>query len=166
LPAAGAVNAVAAGAPNFLRPPFGINMVQVNQATGTNLAMAMNVASATAGTTSNPLQQASLQTPTASTNQSSMFSSISGIFAPLGGYMNPSPSSQSMSTQSPSTAYKTPQKSTYQYREDTPNLINAAQRKADEAMRRARSKQLNTTISIIYFDLSFCGVDLDDMMGF
>ena len=142
-------------------------MVQVNQATGTNLAMAMNVASATAGTTSNPLQQALLQTPTASTNQSSMFSSISGIFAPLSGYMNPSASSQSlstqsMSTQSPSTAYKTPQKSTYQYREETAlaptftplsasDLRIVSQRRAviekaiqDERMKRRQAKGTKT----------------------
>ena len=66
LPAAGPVAAVAAGAPNFIGPASGSNMVQVNQATGTNLhlgLMPMTPATprkpATPITTSNPLQQPS-----------------------------------------------------------------------------------------------------------
>ena len=101
-------------------------MVQVNQASGTNLVMAMNTASSAAASTSNPLGQASLQTPASNTNQSSMFSSLSGIFAPLSGYMNATPStSGSLGTQSPSTAYKTPMKNSAGYREDTPKPTTA-----------------------------------------
>ena len=147
LPAAapGAVAAVASGAPNYIGPGSGSNMVQVNQAAGTNLAMAMNVASAAASTTSNPLGQASLQTPPPGTNQSSMFSNVSGIFAPLSGYLNPSPSTPgSMGTQSPSTAYTTPQKSMYNYVEDTGN-VSEWQRKANETMMRAKQKNPNFT---------------------
>ena len=152
LPAAapGAVAAVASGAPNYIGPGTGTNMVQVNQASGTNLAMAMNVASSAAASTSNPLGQDSLQTPASNTNQSSMFGSLSGIFAPLSGYMNASPSSgsmstQTMSTQSPSTAYATPQKSTYNYREDTPASVSEWQRKANETMMRAKKRNPNHT---------------------
>ena len=137
--------AVGSGAPNYIGPGSGSNMVQVNQAAGTNLAMAMNVASAAASTTSNPLGQASLQTPASNTNQSSMFSSLSGIFAPLSEYKNPSPStSGSTSTQSPATAYKTPQKSMYNYIEDTGN-VTEWQRKSNESMMRAKQRNANIT---------------------
>ena len=71
LPAAapGAVAAVASGAPNFIGHGSGSNMVQVNQATGTNLFGAPPMSPLTPGsvlgsppsyTSSNPLQQASL----------------------------------------------------------------------------------------------------------
>ena len=66
LPAAGPVAAVAAGAPNFIGPASGSNMVQVNQATGTNLHLGLTpmtpttpTAPSTPITSSHPLQQPS-----------------------------------------------------------------------------------------------------------
>jgi hypothetical protein len=67
LPGPGTVAPASGGAPIFIEntaaePGSGTNMVQVNQTTGTNLAMAMNVASPAAATITNLLQQASMQT--------------------------------------------------------------------------------------------------------
>jgi hypothetical protein len=69
LPAAapGAVAAVASGAPNFIGPGSGSNMVQVNQATGTNLFGAPPMTPITPGSPSfaamSPLTAASMQLP-------------------------------------------------------------------------------------------------------
>ena len=69
LPAAapGAVAAVASGAPNYIGPGSGSNMVQVNQATGTNLFGAPPITPITPGSRSSaamsPLTPASMQLP-------------------------------------------------------------------------------------------------------
>ena len=61
-------------------------------------------------------------------------------------------SSSTQSTLSPTTAYKTPMKG--QYREETP-----------QKTQRSRTN-LNSFYLINYFDLSFCGMGLGDMMVF
>ena len=69
LPAAapGAVAAVASGAPNFIGPGSGSNMVQVNQVTGTNLFGAPPMTPITPGSPSfaamSPLTPTSMQSP-------------------------------------------------------------------------------------------------------